>query len=286
VAILATAYATGRTVARTITVVTALVAAALFAGVAAAVAGSWWTGLAPMAVAAIPVGAAVGDAVRSSRDLVVALEDRARRRVADERLHIARDVHDLVAHHIAIVNVQAGVASHLLHDRPEAAEEALGHVTGASKAALDELGTLLGVLRGSGELATPTEPTPGLADLEGLVASVAGTGLHVDRAVVGSPRPLPPAVDVSAYRIVQEALTNARKYGTGRAQLNLTYTPGYLEIEVRNASAGSPSSRAGHGLIGMRERAMAVGGEMTAGPVPGGEFAVRVRVPVPEEEAR
>jgi len=179
--------------------------------------------------------------------------------VADERLHIARDVHDLVAHHIAVVNVQAGVAAHVLADRPDAAREALGHVTEASRAALDELGSLIGVLRGSDESApstpTTTAPTPGLADLERLVAAAEVTGLRVDREVVGAPRELPPAVDVSAYRIVQEALTNAGRHGAGRARLILTYAPQQLEIEIRNrialARAAGPatgSSACGNGL--------------------------------------
>jgi signal transduction histidine kinase len=203
--------------------------------------------------------------------------------VIEERLHIARDVHDLVAHHVAVVNVQAGVATHLLRDQPDVAAAALDHVRTASGAILDELGTLLGVLRGSGDPAPPTEPTPGLADLQRLLDSIAVAGLEVDREVVGSPRPLPSAVDVSAYRIVQEALTNARRHGTGRATLTLGYETGRLRIEVRNGCAGDRPAGAGHGLLGMRERVVAVGGRLAAGPAPGGEFVVSASMPTGEE---
>jgi signal transduction histidine kinase len=255
---------------RTIALASAAVSAALFVGVAAAVAGPWWTGLArwrwpPSRWARPPATRSAAAASSSSRSRTgragpeEALEQEAGRRVADERLHIARDVHDLVAHHIAVVNVQAGVAAHVLADRPDAAREALGHVTEASRAALDELGSLIGVLRGSDESApstpTTTAPTPGLADLERLVAAAEVTGLRVDREVVGAPRELPPAVDVSAYRIVQEALTNAGRHGAGRARLILTYAPQQLEIEIRNrialARAAGPatgSSACGNGL--------------------------------------
>jgi signal transduction histidine kinase len=294
VAILLSAYAVGVAVSRPAVVVSVSATAAAFVVAATLVAYGWWQGLAPMAVAAMPVGAAVGDAVRSRRALVAVLEERARRaeeaaelesrrRVAEERLRIARDVHDLVAHHIAVMNVQAGVAAHLLQSRPRAAAEALGHVGTAGRAVLDDLGTLLGLLRESGDPDTPIEPTPGLADLERLIDSAAAAGLRVDRATEGSPRPLPAAVEVSAYRVVQEALTNAHKHGTGPARLTLAYTPGRLRIEVSNDCSGHRRGGAGYGLIGMRERVTAVGGELRAGPAPGGRFVVSASVPVREE---
>jgi signal transduction histidine kinase len=266
VAILLASYLVGQSVPRSTVVVSVLATAIMFGVAATVVAGRWWTGLAPIAIAAMLVGAAVGDAVRSRRE---AAEQESRRRVVEERLRIARDVHDLVAHHIAVVNVQAGVATHLLRDRPEVAAEALDQVSSASKAVLDELGTLLGVLRDN-----PTEPTPGLADLPSLLDSVAAAGLRVDQEVVGQPRPLPPAVDVSAYRILREGLTNAGKHGNGRARLILSYAPDRLHIEIRNERV-STRAGTGHGLTGMRERVVALGGELRAGPEPGGEFVVR-----------
>ncbi|GAA0966536.1 hypothetical protein GCM10009555_008660 [Acrocarpospora macrocephala] len=224
--ILLSAYAVGVAASRPVVVVSVSATAAAFVVAATLVAYGWWQGLAPMALAAMPVGAAVGDAVRSRRALAVALEERARRaeeaaeleserRVAQERLRIARDVHDLVAHHIAVMNVQAAVAAQLLQSRPRAAAEALDHVGTAGRAVLDDLGTLLGLLRESGD--QDLRPTPGLADLERLIDSAAAAGLRVERTTQGSPRPLPAAVEVSAYRVVQEALTNAHKHGTGSA---------------------------------------------------------------------
>ena len=241
---------------------------------------------------------AVGDAVRSRRNYVTAVEERARRaeqsreeearrRVAEDRLRIARDLHDVMAHHIALINVQAGVAGHVLRSNPAAAEEALGHVRRAGRTVLDELGTVLGVLRQSDEVAAPTEPAPTLGRLPELVDSFRDAGLAVNWLLSGEPYPLPAAVDVAAYRLLQESLTNVHKHGAA-ARVRLAYRPGELTIEVENAAApGRPPARpvagTGHGLLGMRERVTAVGGTMHAGPRPGGGFRVRAVLPLPQE---
>ncbi|MBP2323290.1 hypothetical protein JOF56_003675 [Kibdelosporangium banguiense] len=189
----------------------------------------WWAGMRPMVLAVLAAGAAVGLAVKAGQELTRQRLEQARQ---DERLSIAQDVHDMVAHHIAVVNVQAGAASHLLKDQPDKAGEALGHVTAASSKALDELGALLGVLR---------EPAVGLAGLPALLDD------DVELTVVGAQRPLPATVDITAYRIVQESLTNARKHGTGKATLTLTYEPARLIVETRNR-CGHGSGGSGYGL--------------------------------------
>ncbi|NJA61159.1 sensor histidine kinase, partial [Streptomyces sp. NEAU-H3] len=172
---------------------------------------------------------AVGDAVRSRRAFITAMRERAdraertreeeaRRRVAEERLRIARDLHDVVAHHIALVNVQAGVAAHVMDRRPDQAKEALAHVRRASRSALDELRATVGLLRQSGDPTAPTEPTAGLERLDDLLGTFRDAGLPV-RLVTPEPLsggPLPAAVDLAAYRVVQEALTNVQKHaGSG-----------------------------------------------------------------------
>ncbi|GAB2833741.1 sensor histidine kinase [Streptomyces daliensis] len=247
-----------------------------------------WTGLA----------AAAGEAVRSRRAFIDAMRERAeraertreeeaRRRVAEERMRIARELHDVVAHHIALVNVQAGVASHVMDQRPDQAKQALAHVREASRHALDELQTTVGLLRQSGESTAPTEPAPGLEVLDELVEGFVRAGLTVD--VEGEPRevgPLPSAVDLTAYRVVQEALTNVQKHvGTGaRVEIGLVRERHFLEVTVTDDGAGVPGEAedtgGGHGLLGMRERAAALGGDCETGPLAGGGFRVRVRLPL------
>jgi signal transduction histidine kinase len=239
-----------------------------------------WTGMA----------VAIGDALRSRRAYVAAIEERAlraeqsrdeeaRRRVVEERLRIARELHDVVAHHIAMISVQAGVAAHVLRDQPDQAEEALAHVRKAARTVLDETSMLLGVLRRPDE-PDETEPTRGLARLSGLLDSLGGAGLRVEHRQEGDARELPSAVDLAAYRIVQESLTNAHKHGSeAAARLRLEYTPAGLDIAVSNA-APDRSDGSGHGLIGMRERAAAVGGTLRAEHV-GGRFVVEAFLPAP-----
>ncbi|WNV91957.1 histidine kinase [Umezawaea sp. Da 62-37] len=240
----------------------------------------------------IGMAAAIGDAVRSRRAFIAAIEERAvraertreeeaRRRVAEERLHIARELHDVVAHHIAVINVQAGVAGHLITSQPEAAAEALGHVRRSSRAVLDELGGLLGVLRRPEESNTPTEPAPGMAQLDSLVDAFRASGLDLRSTLTGEVRDLPATVDLVAYRVVQEALTNAHRYGTGTARLSVVYTASEIILEITNALGGQPrDGGTGLGLVGMRERAGAVGGTIRTGIDGDDRFRVLATLPL------
>jgi signal transduction histidine kinase len=242
-----------------------------------------WTGFA----------AAVGDATRSKHAYLQAVEERARRaehtreeearrRVVEERMRIARELHDVVAHHIAVIHVQAGVVGHLLADQPDAAREALGHVRRSSRAVLDELGGLLDVLRQPDEPLTPTDPAPSLDRLGSLIESFAASGLQVDWAVSGTPQAVPAAVDLVAYRLVQEGLTNAHKHGTGSVTLDVAFKGGNVAIDIVNPSACVELGLAvnGHGLVGMRERARAVGGSVLAAGQSDGTWRVSARLPL------
>ncbi|MFY1676578.1 MULTISPECIES: sensor histidine kinase [unclassified Streptomyces] len=241
------------------------------------------------------IGATAGDAVRSRRAFVRAIRERAeraersreeeaRRRVAEERLRIARDLHDAVAHHIALVSVQAGVAAHVLERRPDQAKEALGQVRVAARSALDELRATVGLLRYS-EDGAPTEPAPGLDRLDELAGTFRGAGLPVEVARADQGTTLTGAVDLAGYRIVQEALTNVRKHAGPRAkaEVSVVRVGPWIEITVLDDGAGpgaGAASGGGHGLIGMRERAVAVRGSLTAGPRFGGGFRVHAILPV------
>jgi signal transduction histidine kinase len=229
-----------------------------------------------------------GIAVANRRAYVASIHDRAReearRRVDEERLRIARELHDVVAHTMATINVQAGAAAHVLPTRPEVAAEALQAIKAASKEGLRELRAILNVLRQADD-ADPTQPAPGTAQLETLVAGACRAGLQTALSVTGTPVPLPAAVDLAAYRIVQESLTNAiRHAGAATAAVSLDYGDGELRIDVtdtgRGPSGGAVGEGAGHGLAGMRERATAVGGSVETGPVPGGGYRVAARLPL------
>lgn len=245
------------------------------------------------------IGATAGDAVRSRRAFVQAIRDRAekaertreeeaRRRVAEERLRIARDLHDVVAHHIALVNVQAGVASHVMDKRPDQAKEALAHVREASRSALDELRATVGLLRQSGDPEAPTEPAPGLARLDELVATFHHAGLRVEVARTDQGTELPAAVDLAAYRIIQEALTNVQKHAGRQAKAEVSVVRVGPDIEVTVLDDGTADGEVpdgtteggGHGLLGMRERVTAVRGTLTTGPRYGGGFRVHAILPV------
>ncbi len=239
--------------------------------------------------------AAVGDGVRSRRAYVAAVEERAehaertreeeaRQRVAAERVRIARELHDVVAHHIALINAQAGVAVHLVEQRPEQILAALTDIRETSRSALDELRVTVGLLRQSDDPEAPRDPIPGLAQVPALLTSFERVGLVVARTVHGTERPLTPAVDLAAYRIVQEALTNVRKHaGADHARLDLHYRPEWLTITVEDdgrAERHEPQPGTGHGLIGMRERAASVGGRLTTRARPGGGFTVTAELPL------
>ncbi|WP_046733067.1 sensor histidine kinase [Streptomyces humi] len=219
-------------------------------------------------------------------------EEEARLRVAEERMRIARELHDVVAHHMAVANAQAGTARHLVLTRPAQAEQLLGELTATTSSALIELRATVGVLRHSGDPdAGSLEPAPGLDLLPELVSTYASAGLDVTLTTEGEPRPLSPGVDLTAYRIIQEALTNVTKHGTGQgADVRLTYVRSRLLISVTNdgtAAAPEPAEGGGYGLMGMRERAHSVGGDLRAGPRPDGGFEVSTALPLhslaPEE---
>jgi signal transduction histidine kinase len=227
-------------------------------------------------------------------------EEEARRRVAEERVRIARELHDVVAHHMALAHAQAGTAARLARTRPEQAEEILGELTGTTSAALRELQATVGLLRQPGDpegpegsggpglpggSAEPLEPAPGLDRLPELVAAFASAGLPVAVTAEGTERPLPPGLGLTAYRIVQEALTNVAKHaGAGSARVRLAYAQDLLTVSVSDdggAGRPPPPPGGGFGLIGMRERARAAGGSLRAGPRPDGGFTVTAELPLP-----
>jgi signal transduction histidine kinase len=227
---------------------------------------------------------AAGDAVRSRREAIeraaAASEEQALRRLGDERLRIARDVHDVVAHAMVEINVQAGVAAHLINRDPDQARSALRHIKAASGAALGDLRATLGVLRGA-EGAAPTEPTAGLEDLEGLAAGLRAAGVEVTFDVDTLPAGAS-AVHAVVYRIVQEALTNALRHARATAvQVRVARDGDAVDVEVRDDGTGvGVTGGSGQGLRGMHERARAVGGAVECGPAPGGGWRVRAWLPV------
>jgi len=202
-----------------------------------------------------------------------------RRRAGEERLRIAQELHDVVAHHISLINVQAGVALHLVDTKPEQTATALAAIKDASKEALVELRSLVGILRDSGEEA-PRAPVPGLARLDELVARTQQAGLDVRARVQGERRPLPAHVDAAAYRIVQESLTNVVRHAkASRATVRVGYGDSAITLQVDDdGTGGRTPAPEGNGITGMRERAAALGGTFSAGPTSGG-FRVSARLP-------
>jgi signal transduction histidine kinase len=228
--------------------------------------------------------------LEQTAELERARAELARRAVAEERLRLARELHDVVAHSISVIAVQSGVGAHVAKTQPEEAAKALEAIEATSRAALIELRRLLGVLRQEGESQGALAPVPGLADLDSLLAEVAKAGLGVRLQVEGTPSPLPAGVDLSAYRIVQEALTNVVKHaGPARAQVMIRYRDQDVMVEVIDDGRGvtAPTSngraRVGHGLIGMRERVAVFGGDLQAGPRPGGGFRGAARLPLADQ---
>lgn len=221
------------------------------------------------------------DAVRSRRERLRQLEEtrelQVRRRMAEERLGIARDLHDSVAHSMAVINVQSGVAAHVIGRHPDRAREALETIRRTSGEVLDELTALLGLLRVGGD-ALPREPPPGVERVAALVASTRGAGLDVALSVIGAPSAVPQPVGAAVYRIVQESLTNvARHAGPARAAVTIACQgDGGVRVEVTDDGRGADGAGTGSrvGLRGMRERAEATGGRLEAGPRSGGGFAV------------
>ncbi|MGW6009372.1 sensor histidine kinase [Streptomyces sp. NPDC055210] len=261
-------------------------------------------------VSAFPlVAGMLGHSVRNRRAYLAAVEERARRaeetrdtearrRVAEERVRIARELHDLVAHQITLANAQATVAAHLFDTRPEQTRKSLGELIETTGHALDELRATVGLLRQTGDAPAPAEPAPGLSRLPTLIESFHRAGLEVSVHQEGTARPLPPGVDLTAYRIVQEALTNVTKHsGTRSARVRLAWNRDRVTVTVADDGGGTrtapavsarPGSSAapdrpspGFGLIGMRERATAVGGHLSAGRRAEGGFLVSAQLPLP-----
>lgn len=210
-------------------------------------------------------------------------ETEARAAVAEERARIAREMHDVVAHSLSVMVVQAEAAEAMLDVDPERARRPLSSVQDTGRSALGELRRMLGALREAGEDGALLAPQPGLDGLGDLVESVRAAGLLVSVHVDGEPRPLPPGVDLSAYRIVQEGLTNALKHaGPARADVLVRYGDRELELRVSDDGRGHDpgANGGGHGLVGMRERVALYGGELEAGPRPEGGFRLRARLPL------
>ena len=224
--------------------------------------------------------------IRQQR-LIRTREEEARRRAGEERLRIAHELHDVLGHNISLISVQAGVALHLMDKQPEQARVALTVIRDASKEALRELRSVLDVLRQSNE-AAPRAPSPGLASLSDLVARAAEAGLQVHTTVSGDLKRLPASVDLAAFRIIQEALTNVMRHaGQTAANVYVTCNEQELTLQIDNA-VGSEANRddsgrgmeLGQGILGMKERATALGGVVEAGLRPDGGFRVFARLPL------
>jgi signal transduction histidine kinase len=244
-------------------------------------------------VAAQAVGQAVAESqARADARTAEAHEAEAQRRLAEERLRIARELHDVVSHSISMINVQAGVAVHVMDERPEEARAALVAIKGVSRDALRDLRAILGLLRQTDD-AEPRSPAAGLEQVPALAGNVRRTGVRV-ALDLGEPngRPLPASVDLTAYRVIQEALTNVVRHAPGAAAMvTVRRAEGALVVEVSDdgraagGSTGESRQGAGHGLAGMRERVRAAGGTLETGARPGGGFSVRATLPTGGEDA-
>jgi signal transduction histidine kinase len=236
----------------------------------------------------------IGRTVHARRASVQALEERARaaeenqralaeQAVTDERRRIARELHDMVAHHVSVMGVLATGARRVLRRDPDATDEALATIEDTSRATLREMRRLLDVLRTDAEPAAELAPQPGLAGIEALVEQVREAGLPVSLRVDGSPGSLAPGVALTIYRIVQEALTNALKHaGAATAQVRLSFGVYWLIVEIFDTGRGPAPGpdHVGHGLVGMRERVALYGGTLRTGPRPGGGFRVYAKIPM------
>lgn len=254
----------------------------------------WVNALSNYALIAVPWF--LGDNLRNRRALEVALEDRARRAEQDraeaadkavsaERARIARELHDVVAHSMGVMVIQAGAARRVLRGAPDDAEDAVASIEATGREALAEMRRLVGVLRETAGLADRA-PQPSLTRVEDLVAASVTPSLGVELAIEGTPRPLPPGLDLAAYRVIQEALTNAGRHaGRARAMVTVAYHHDHLAVSVVDDGRGAAADRSaeappGHGLVGMHERISIYGGTLRAGPSPGGGFEVRATLPL------
>jgi signal transduction histidine kinase len=234
------------------------------------------------------VAAAVGFVVRArslraerSESRVATLEVERDTLLREERARIARELHDVIAHSVSVIVVQAGAAEPLVDENPEQARDALRSIRSTASDALGEMRRLLGILRTTGDELV-LSPQPSVAQLQPLLSQTRAAGLEVELRIEGEPRPLAPGVDLAAYRIVQEALTNTRKHGrASRAEVALHYTPAALEVEVVDDGAAPATAgvNGGHGLVGMRERVGLYDGTLDVGARVGGGFGVRAVLP-------
>ena len=204
-----------------------------------------------------------------------------------ERARIARDLHDIVAHHVSAIAVQAETARLTTKDLPEEGRQHFEAIGQTARDALDEMRRLLGVLREDADGRSERAPQPGLAQLDELVDTARAAGTTVRLTLSGDVAPLPPGIDLCAYRIVQEALTNARRHAPGAdVDVDVEYGSGALRLRVRDDGPGPADARPeGHGLLGMEERAVIAGGTLSVGRADGGGFEVRAELPLPEATA-
>jgi signal transduction histidine kinase len=247
-------------------------------------------------VAAVPALAGVVVRTRRGNREKLAVQERrheGERALLEERQRIARELHDVVAHHMSVIAIQAEAAPYKTPDPPKELVESFAEIRASALSGLNELRRVLGVLRSD---APDTAPQPGLGDLDGLLESARSAGVTVTAGISGTPRPLPDGVDLSAYRIVQEALSNAMRHAPGAAvEVKLYYGDAALVVAVRNdcppgngaaeAQDWPPTEDGGHGIIGMRERATMLGGHLQAGPTEKGEFLVTAALPLDNEPA-
>ncbi|MFG2400348.1 sensor histidine kinase [Streptomyces lydicus] len=243
-----------------------------------------------IALLALAASCMAGLLSRERREHAVALRaQEVAEAVTAERLRIARELHDMVAHSIGVIAIQAGVGSRVIQTQPAAAREALRAIEATSRETLSGLRRTLGSLRQADRGATASEqsplaPSPGLVDIERLAAATAGAGVRVDVRCSGEQRPVPADIDLSAYRIVQEALTNVVRHAdTGRCWVAIDYGDEELSLEVVDDGRGATGHGSDHGfgLIGMRERVGLLGGHLSIGPRPEGGFRVTARLPLP-----
>jgi signal transduction histidine kinase len=249
-------------------------------------------GLAVIGIGAIAMAWTIGYAVGQHRLYAAGVEtqhqQRAREQLAqarhamtEERLRIAREVHDVVAHTMGVIAVQAGVANHVAADQPDEARRALSSIEDTSRGALREMRALLAVLRDEGHPAVDVWPAPQLADLSGLVERAAEAGVEVDLTVSGEPPDLPAGLQLAAYRVVQEAITNVLKHAAAdRCRVTVTYGPSTLNLCITDEGQGCSHPSDGHGLAGMRERVGMYGGLLDAEPLPGRGFRVNATFPL------
>ena len=229
----------------------------------------------------------LGDNIRTRRERAARLEAERRaneqRTAAEEQARISREVHDIVGHSVSVMTIQAAAADDAFESRPAQVREALRAIESTGRETMSELRRLLGGIRPDDD--ARFAPAPGLDGLDALVDRVRGAGLAVELSAERQADALPPSVDLTAYRIVQEALTNTLKHARAtRARVDVRRRNGALEIEVVDDGEGAEAATPGHGIIGMQERAALFGGDLSAGPAPGGGFAVRARIPVGEPE--